>query len=120
MEGQGSTASQPLSGNDFYGTIHRNSCNCYQQPTQQNANNWHRQPFKLANNWHTYAALWDDTTVKWYLNGVFSHQTPVYDSFNQTMFVILSMWPGGWVSDTTAATPDELHVEFDWVRVWQN
>jgi hypothetical protein len=113
MEGQGGT---PF---DFYGTIHRNSCGCYGVANQQNANNWHPQEFRLADNWHTYSALWTATTVSWYVDDVFSHSAPVWDSFNQPMFLILQMWTGGWVSGTNSSTPNELHTEIDWVRVWQ-
>jgi hypothetical protein len=113
MEGQGATP------NDFYGTIHRNSCDCYGVPTQQNSNNWHPMGFDLTAGFHTYAALWTATTVSWYLDGLFTHSAPVYDSFNQQLHLILYMWIGGWTGDTNSSTPAELHTEFDWVRVWQ-
>ena len=113
MEGQGST---PF---DFYGTIHRNSASFYGVPDQQNDNNWHPQSFDLTAGFHTYAAKWTATEVSWYLDGQFTHSAPVWESFNQSMFLILYMWTGGWTSDTTTATPDELKTEVDWVRVWQ-
>ena len=113
FEGQGS---EPTA---FYGTIHRNSSGTYGVRDQQNANNWHPQAVRLADNWPTYAAKWTASEVSWYIDGVFSHSAPVWASFNQQMFLSLNMWTGGWVGGTNASTPDELHTEVDWIRVWQ-
>jgi beta-glucanase (GH16 family) len=119
MEGQGSAASEPLSSNDFYGTIHRNAGGQYGVPDQLNGNNWQRQSFKLADNWHTYAAKWTSNQICWYLDNVQSHCATPYDSFNQDMFLLLNMWSGGWTVDPGPTTPNELHTEVDSVRVWQ-
>ena len=44
--------------------------------------------------------------------------TRVFDSTDQKMFLLLSMYTGG-ESQPDETTPDELHTEVDWVRVWQ-
>ena len=113
FEGQGREPSV------FYGTSHRNSCNCYGVGNTQNSNNYHNVGTDLTTSFHTYGMLWTATTISWYLDGVFVASTPVYDSTNQPMFLLLQMWIGGWTGGTTAATPDELKTEVDWVRVWQ-
>jgi hypothetical protein len=113
FEGQGS---EP---NVFYGTIHRNSCGCYGVSNQQNDNNYQPVPVSLTQGFHTYAAKWTETTVSWYLDDQLLHSAPVYNSFNQVMFLLLQMWIGGWTEDVNPSTPDELHTEVDWVRVWQ-
>jgi beta-glucanase (GH16 family) len=112
IEGQGG---EPTT---FYGTLHRNSCDCYGVPNSQNLNNGSTTA-TLPGVWHTYAAKWTSTTVSWYLDNTLVHSTPVYDSTNQPMFIILTMQTGGWVGGTDTSTPDELHTEVDWVRVWQ-
>ena len=113
FEGQGS---EP---NVFYGTIHRNSSSDYGVSNQQNSNNYHPVGFDLTTDFHVYGMLWTATEIKWYLDGQFQHQAPVYDSTDQPMFLLLQMWTGGWTSGTGTTTPDELKTEVDWVRVWQ-
>jgi hypothetical protein len=113
FEGQGS---EP---NVFYGTIHRNSCDCYGVQDRQNGNNHRRVGVDQSVDFHVYAMLWTATEIRWYLDGRFLLRTPVYDSTNQRMHLLLYMWTGGWTVGTNATTPDELHTEVDWVRVWQ-
>ena len=113
MEGQGSTP------NTLYGTIHTDSagrCGGH----RQNSNNWRNYPFSLANSWHIYAALWTPSQVCWYLDNLLSHCAPTYpDTDASPMHMILYQWAGGWEGGPTASTPNELHTEVDWVRVWQ-
>lgn len=113
FEGQGS---EP---NVFYGTVHRNSCGCYGIADKQNTNNYESVGVDLTAGFHTYAALWTPTEVRWYLDDKFLHSAPIYDSFNQQMFLLLQMWIGGWTTGTGPSTPDELRTQVDWVRVWQ-
>jgi hypothetical protein len=114
FEGQGS---EP---NVFYGTLHRNSAAGYGQPNTQNANNFNDlSPTRLADNWHTYAALWDSTQIRWYLDDQLVSSTPVYDSTNQPMFMLFDEFIGGWTTGTDASTPDVLDNQVDWVKVWQ-
>jgi Glycosyl hydrolases family 16 len=113
FEGQGREPSV------YYGTSHRNSCGCYGVPNQQNGNNSTNVGFDLTTGFHTYGMLWTATQIRWYLDGQLLKTTPVYDSTDQEMFLLLQMWIGGWTGGTDASTPDELRTEVDWVRVWQ-
>jgi hypothetical protein len=106
----------------FTGTIHRNSCNCYGEPSQMNANNWQPQPGMNMSGWHVYAARWTSTSVTWYLDDRLIMSAPVYDSTDQPMHLLFDNWNTPWLpgNETSAETPAELHTEVDWVRVWQN
>lgn len=113
FEGQGS---EP---NVFYGTIHRNSCDCYGVSDSQNSNNRQRTGADLTAGFHTYAMLWTVTSVTWYLDGQLLHRTRVYDSSDQPMFLLFSMGQGGWTRPIDSTTPDVIETKVDWVRVWQ-
>jgi hypothetical protein len=113
FEGQGT---QPTV---FYGTVHRNSSGDYGVTDTQNENNYQETGIDLTADFHTYGMLWTATTISWYLDGRYLHSAPVYDSTNQPQFLLLDMFIGGWTTGTDATTPDELHLETDWVRVWQ-
>ena len=101
----------------FYGTLHRNTNSGCGVPDETN-DGWHNVG-DMTTAFHTYSALWTLTEIKWYLDDVLVGTAPVYDSTNQEMFLLLQMWIGGWTSDPTSATPDELRTEVDWVHVWQ-
>jgi Glycosyl hydrolases family 16 len=105
----------------FTGTIHRNSCGCYGEPSRMNSNNWQPQPGMDLSGWHVYAARWTGTDVTWYLDGRRIMSAPVYDSTDQPMHLLFYNWATPWEggNETGAATPDQLHTEVDWVRVWQ-
>jgi Glycosyl hydrolases family 16 len=105
----------------FTGTIHRNSCGCYGEPSRMNSNNWQPQPGMDLSGWHVYAARWTSTDVTWYLDGRRIMSAPVYDSTDQPMHLLFYNWGTPWEggNETSAATPDQLHTEVDWVRVWQ-
>jgi Glycosyl hydrolases family 16 len=105
----------------FTGTIHRNSCDCYGEPSAMNSNNWQPQPGTNMAAWHVYAVRWTSTNVTWYLDGRLIMSAPVYDSTDQPMHLLFDNWRTPWEpgNETSAATPNELHTEVDWVRVWQ-
>jgi beta-glucanase (GH16 family) len=123
FEGQGSEPGT------FYHTIHRNSCapDCnYGVADEQNADN--ATSGRNLSGFHKYAVLWTADEMKWYLDDQLIHTERASDSalngrifaaLRQPMFLLFQMLIGGWTSDTTAATPNELHTEVDWVRVWQ-
>src|SRR5262249_35949551 len=100
-----------------------NSCECYGVSDQQNANNWQQLAAgtNLSTAFHTYAALWTLSSVSWYLDGQLMMSTPTYDSTDQMMHLLFYNWDTPWESGntTSSSTPDELHTEVDWVRVWQ-
>ena len=103
----------------FYGSLHRNSCNCYGVNDSQNANNYQPVTPDLGADFHTYSALWTASQISWYLDGQLLMSAPVYDSSNQPMFLLLQMWTGGWTSDPGPSTPDVLETQVDYVSVWQ-
>jgi beta-glucanase (GH16 family) len=115
FEGQGS---EP---NVFYGTQHRNSCNCYGVADDQNDPNSVDTGIDLTAGFHTYAVEWTASQITWYLDGQPTRITPVapYDSLNQPMFLLLQMWSGGWTADPDNTTPETIETQVDWVRVWQ-
>jgi hypothetical protein len=112
FEGQG------IEPDVFYGTIHRDSANRCTGHVQ-NSNNWQPTGIDLTAGFHTYAMRWTASEVCWFLDDRQLHCHATYADTNQPMFLLLQMWIGGWMGGTTAATPDELHTEVDWVRVWQ-
>jgi chitodextrinase len=104
----------------FNGAIHRNSGGLCGVSNLMNSNNWQPQGFDLTADFHVYSALWTPTEVRWYLDGRETHRTSTFDSTNQDMFIIFDQWDCSWdgrCPDST--TPDEMHTEVDWVRVWQ-
>jgi hypothetical protein len=105
----------------FTGTIHRNSCNCYGEPSRMNSNNWQPQPGMNLSGWHVYGARWTSTSVTWYLDGRLIMSAPVYDSTDQPMHLLFYNWRTPWEAGngTSVTTPAELRTEVDWVRVWQ-
>jgi hypothetical protein len=109
--------------NVFTGTIHRNSDDLYGVSDEINRNNWRpqRRGTNLAADYHVYSVLWTETKVRWYLDGRLVMSWPVYDSTNQRMNLVFSNWrtPSEPENKVGPATPDELHTEVDWVRVWQ-
>lgn len=113
FEGQGS---QPTV---LYGTVHRNSAAGYGQSDTQNDNNYNDTGIDLTADFHVYGMLWTPSTIYWYLDGNLISQAPTYDSTAQPMFLLFDMYIGGWTVDTDLTTPDELKLEVDWVRVWQ-
>jgi beta-glucanase (GH16 family) len=112
FEGQGS---EP---NVFYGTVHSNTNGCA-PADEQNGNNYQDQGHDLTTDFHTVGVKWTTTTVTWYLDDVETHSAPAYATNDQTMFILLQMWIGGWTTGTDASTPDELSTQVDYVDVWQ-
>jgi Glycosyl hydrolases family 16 len=107
--------------NVFTGSIHRNSCNCYGEPSRMNSNNWQPQPGMNLSGWHVYGARWTSTNVTWYLDGRHIMSAPVFDSTDQRMHLLFYNWRTPWQdgNETSASTPDRLRTQVDWVRVWQ-
>lgn len=103
----------------YLGTIHRNSCGCYGVPNQQRQGVARPVGMDLTAGFHTYAVLWTPAEVKWYLDGALLGSVSAFDSTDQPMHLIFYQWPQSWTRDPDATSPDELHIEVDWVRVWQ-
>ena len=103
----------------FSGTLHRNSCQCYEQGNES-------QFVQLGtgldlSEWHVYAALWTDEVVTYYIDGQVQGSVNAFDSTRQPMHLLLYNWNTDWEDENmpNASTPDRLDVAVDWVRVWQ-
>jgi hypothetical protein len=100
----------------FHGVLHRNTGGGFGVPDESRAIG--APVADLTAGFHTYAALWTPTEVVWYLDSVGLGRAPVFDSTEQDMFLILDMWIDR-NAPVDATTPTELHLEVDYVRVWQ-
>lgn len=115
FEGQGS---QPST---YYGSLHE-----WNGTTEvwHNSPNWTKLPATNDfSQWHTYGMLWVPGKVTWYYDNqplFSSNTTAVFDS--QDFLLVLSMAEGAnWKKgNMTGVTASSLHLNVDWVRVWQN
>jgi chitodextrinase len=103
---------------DFSGALHRNTAGFYGAPDV------YRQVYAttgvdMTAGFHVYSAKWTQAEVCWYLDESLLGCRPTYDSTNQPMHLLFYQWPDSWARDPDASSPDELHTEVDWVRVWQ-
>lgn len=109
----------PINGSQRYeGTLHRNTAGCCGLPDQTRS----VAPdvgFDMSQDWHVYSAKWTATEVCWYLNENLLGCQPVFDTFQQPMFLVLYMWTSVYGPSPDATTPDVLDMQVDWVRVWQ-
>ena len=111
---------QEANGSQPYGlsdALHKNTSGGFGVPDQIGGG-WQNMGRDLSG-WHTYSALWTDTTITWYVDGVAAVTSPVFASTNQPMFMLFDMWTGGWTAPVDSTTPDNLVTEVDWARVWQ-
>lgn len=76
--------------------------------------------------WHVYTIEWDNTAIRWYVDGVQYHEMNITDSVNSTeefhapFFILFNIavggnWPGFDIDD--AMFPVTMYV--DWVRWYQ-
>ncbi len=103
----------------FSGTLHRNSSGHYGAANQSRFVQ-HGTELDLSQ-WHTYAALWTDSTVSYYIDGQVQGSVDTFDSTQQPMHLLFYNWNTDWEDENmpNALTPDQLDVSVDWVRVWQ-
>ena len=104
----------------FSGALHRNTSGYYGQ-TDQVRSAQDGTGLDLSQ-WHVYAALWTDSTVNWYVDGIqMGDGVQTFDSTRQPMHLLLYNWNTPWEDENmpTASTPAQLDVSVDWVRVWQ-
>jgi beta-glucanase (GH16 family) len=103
---------------DFSGALHRNTAGFYGESDE------YRQVYTrglpdMTQAFHTYSAKWTASEVCWYLDESRLGCRPTYASTNQPMHLLFYQWPQSWARDPDRTSPDELHIEVDWVRVWQ-
>jgi hypothetical protein len=103
----------------FSGALHRNTGEFYGQPNQFHS--VQRGTGLDLSQWHTYAALWTDSTVSYYIDDQLQGSVETFDSTQQPMHLLFYNWNTDWEDENmpNAATPDRLDVSVDWVRVWQ-
>ena len=104
------------------GTLHRNSCGCYNEPDIPMRQGSFTRTGKDLSQFHTYAVLWTAAEIKWYFDGVqIGNRVLPFDSTRQPMHLLLYNWNTDWEDENmpNASTPDRLDVSVDWVRVWQ-
>ena len=104
------------------GTLHRNSCGCYNEPDVPMRQGSFTRTGKDLSQFHTYAVLWTATEIKWYFDGVqIGDRVLPFDSTRQPMHLLLYNWNTDWETENmpNASTPDRLDLSVDWVRVWQ-
>ena len=117
FEGQGDEPST------YYGTLHYNTGGvCGVGDQSRPATRWH-DVGNMTTGFHTYAVLWTATEVVWYFD---DRENPSGRRPGPTRPISSCTSSSGWrraVWDSSnacgASTPDELHTEIDWVRVWQ-
>jgi hypothetical protein len=103
----------------FSGALHRNTGEFYGQPNQFRS--VQRGTGLDLSQWHTYAALWTDSTVSYYIDDQLQGSVETFDSTQQPMHLLFYNWNTNWEDENmpNAGTPDRLDVSVDWVRVWQ-
>ena len=81
------------------------------------------QPVNFHDSFHTYTAEWDETTIKYYVDGNLHYTVtetpgrPVYETHKN---IILNVAVGGWFGgdpDATTQFPQTMYV--DYVRYWR-
>lgn len=106
--------------NLFYGTLHRNTGGLWGVPDSTAPTlNAFTLPDNFNDEWHIISALWTETEVVWYFDRQEILRSASFDSTDQEMMLILQMEIGGWMGGADGTTPDEMHAEFDYVRVYQ-
>ena len=121
QEGHDGVYPFPRGSQIFAGTLHRNTSGFYGGGEDQFRQVFvDTHPINYGGNYHVYSAKWTLTEVCWYLDEVKQGCQPAYDSTNQPMHIMFYQWPNSWNElKPDSTTPDELHIEVDWVRVWQ-
>jgi len=100
------------------GTLHRNTTGPCGIADSINANALTNDvDLGQSLDWHVYSALWTQDEVIWYLDGRLLKRWPAFDSTDQDMFLLFQIAAHAVRVDAT--TPDTLHADVDWIRVWQ-
>lgn len=105
----------------FHGTQHRNTGDQCGTPDQANGTVYDQvMPTRVAGSWHKFAARWTATDITWYYDDQPVGRAPLYDSGDQQMYLILSMYACGWDPNTCdSSTPAVLTTDADYVVAWQ-
>ena len=77
--------------------------------------------------WHTYSVVWDEISIKWFVDGIQYHQLSILNApdgmaeLHMPQYILLNLaiggdWPGA--PDASTVFPATMYV--DYVRVYQN
>lgn len=76
----------------------------------------------LSKDFHTYAVEWDDTSMKWYFDGVklgSTYSNAEWIGKLKDMYILINLGVGGWAQMPDSTTQWPSYYDCDWVRVWQ-
>jgi beta-glucanase (GH16 family) len=76
------------------------------------------------NAYHVFTIIWDDSTIKWYVDDNLYHQENISDpgrsEFHQEFFFILNLAVGGqWPGNPDSSTTFPQRMKVDYIRVFQ-
>jgi beta-glucanase (GH16 family) len=110
-------------GNTVHGTLHYGS----QWPNNVYTGDSYVVPTDAAADFHDYVLEWDETQMRWYVDGVlYAMQNSWYSTsaafpapFDQTFYILLNVAVGGnWPGSPNASTVFPVTMEVDYVRVY--
>jgi hypothetical protein len=114
FEGQGT---EPFG---YHGTQHRNTGDQCGVPDQAVSSPYDQvMPTRVAGAWHTFAVKWTASSVTYYFDDRVVDTQPLYDSGDQQMYLILSMYACGWDPNTCDGSTPDLVLDVDYVTAWQ-
>lgn len=105
----------------IHGTLHKNTGDLYEGTADDtNSPSQYDTGINLNSSFHTYGLLWTSGAIRFYLdNSEILSMVPPWDSTKQSMFLVFSQLPNNsWEGNPASATND-MDLEVDWVRVWQ-
>ena len=78
----------------------------------------------LSEGFHTYAVEWDESTIKWYLDGkqfcVIDISGEQFSMFRQEFYILVNLAVGGdWPGSPNASTVFPQKYVIDYIRVYQ-
>ena len=109
----------PVNGvGDLESTLHRNTSGRWGMADQTRPI-FSQVGYDLGADWHTYAVKWTASSLSYYLDGSLLGTVQTVDSSDQAMFLTFYMWTHVYGPGPDASSPNDLDMQVDWVRVWQ-
>jgi len=79
----------------------------------------HTESYSLTDDFHTYTAVWNDTSVNWYLNGQWRAVHPTPQDFTRPVHFLVNLAVGGsWPGSPDATTEFPSSYLIDYVRAY--
>ncbi len=110
-------------GNDIHGTIHYGA----QWPNNLSSGDAYMVATDATNDFHIYALEWDETEMRWYVDGVLFGMQNSWSTtsasfpapFDQSFHILLNVAVGGnWPGSPDANTVFPVTMDVDYVRVY--